>query len=670
MMMGSWEANVSHTTPLGVAHQFRSSDHYGPLPNEWFNRDDWSPVYYNKADSAGLGFDRSATGSNFVAQYFAPLQERYGSIDTTPENLLMWFHHVPWDRTMSSGRPFWDELVYRYQMGVQYVTWMRETWETLAPYVGARRFAEVKAKLALHETDAASWRDASVNYWREFNGKPNPVDSGPLSLAVTVGGVERKGFDLSANSYTIPVKAGASRTLTGLRTFDPAAKAELVSQTDEQAVVKVSKTDFFGPLVKNYVFNLVPDTTLTSLRVNRTPLKAFKPDVLSYNALVEGGVEQVPLVEATASDPAATVAVEPAATRTGTARVTVTNGAASSVYVVNLDTALRGSDEFDGPAGPQWEVVRPDDARRQVSGGALRITSQAGDLQGNTNTARNLVLQDVNGDWTAETKVVFSRPLAQNNEQGGLLAYAGDQNYVKVGWEMSSSTQAINKLRVVMLREQNGTATTIQVTGSDAQQIVKADGAIWLRLAKTGGTYKAYYSSDGRVWRYFGTTTLNVEPTDAGLFAFNRAGTSTDLEAAFDFFRIGSTGDVVPSLIADGTGSVGGTVPATLGLTLGAPATFGAFIPGVAREYTAATTATVTSTAGDATLTADTGRLTNGAFSLAQPLGVAFSKSAWTGPASNDAVDVAFKQAIGANEPLRTGSYSRTVTFTLATTNP
>ncbi len=76
MMMGSWEANVSYEAPLGVAHQFRSSDHYGPMPNEWFQRDDWSPVYYNKADSAGLGFDRSPTGSNLVGQYFSPLKER------------------------------------------------------------------------------------------------------------------------------------------------------------------------------------------------------------------------------------------------------------------------------------------------------------------------------------------------------------------------------------------------------------------------------------------------------------------------------------------------------------------------------------------------------------------------------------------------------------------
>ena len=70
MMMGSWEALVSYQTPLGIGHQFRSSDHYGPKPDEFFIKDDWSPVYYNQADSEGLGYDRSPTGSNFTAQYF------------------------------------------------------------------------------------------------------------------------------------------------------------------------------------------------------------------------------------------------------------------------------------------------------------------------------------------------------------------------------------------------------------------------------------------------------------------------------------------------------------------------------------------------------------------------------------------------------------------------
>ncbi len=118
-------------------------------------------------------------------------------------------------------------------------------------------------------------------------------------------------------------------------------------------------------------------------------------------------------------------------------------------------------------------------------------------------------------------------------------------------------------------------------------------------------------------------------------------------------------------------GTVGGTVPTVLGLTLGAPASFGAFVPGVTQEYTATSDATVTSTAAEAALTVSgPGHLTNGAFSLAEPLRVELSKSAWTAPVSNDTVDITFKQLINAGDPLRTGSYSGTVTFTLSTTNP
>jgi hypothetical protein len=118
-------------------------------------------------------------------------------------------------------------------------------------------------------------------------------------------------------------------------------------------------------------------------------------------------------------------------------------------------------------------------------------------------------------------------------------------------------------------------------------------------------------------------------------------------------------------------GQIGGTVPATLSLTLGGAASFGAFTPGVAKEYTASTTATVTSSAGDATLSvSDPGHLANGAFTLPAPLQVAFSRSSWTAPVSNDAVMVTFKQQVNANDALRTGSYARTLTFTLATTTP
>jgi hypothetical protein len=145
----------------------------------------------------------------------------------------------------------------------------------------------------------------------------------------------------------------------------------------------------------------------------------------------------------------------------------------------------------------------------------------------------------------------------------------------------------------------------------------------------------------------------------------------------------------------DQPGTVGGSVPPTLSLAIGPGASFGSFTPGVARTYDTATSANVVSSAGEATLSvADpssnaTGRLVNGAFALAQPLMVRAANAAgggayapvggasspttllsYGGPVSNDAVTLAFRQAIGANEPLRTGSYSKTLTFTLSTTTP
>jgi hypothetical protein len=124
------------------------------------------------------------------------------------------------------------------------------------------------------------------------------------------------------------------------------------------------------------------------------------------------------------------------------------------------------------------------------------------------------------------------------------------------------------------------------------------------------------------------------------------------------------------------TGTVGGSVPATLALTMGAPAQFGAFTPGVAKDYTASTSANVTSTAGDATLSvADSstdrpGFLTNGSFALASPLQGLGTIKTWTAPTSNESVPITFTQAIAANEPLRTGTYRKTLTFTLSTTMP
>ena len=176
MMMGSREAAVDYMTPLGLHHQMARDTHYGPGP--WVSggpRADWTSVYFNRADAAGIGFDRTATGSNAVAQYAPPVASQFADVKRTPEKLLLWFHHVPWDYKMQSGRTLWDELVIHYTHGVQTVSDMRHTWAGLSDQVDAERYSQVSTFLSIQEKEARWWRDASIAYFATFSHRPLPT---------------------------------------------------------------------------------------------------------------------------------------------------------------------------------------------------------------------------------------------------------------------------------------------------------------------------------------------------------------------------------------------------------------------------------------------------------------------------------------------------------------
>ena len=178
MMMSSREAAVDYMMPLGLHHIFAWGHHYGPEP--WCEipgaRADWLPKYYHKADAAGVGFDRTRSGSGNVDQYHEPLASIYNDISTCPEELLLWFHHTPWDHTMSSGRTLWDELCHRYDRGIRTVQSYISTWEEMRPFVDRKRWEEVKSKLEIQESDSRWWRDACVQYFQEFSGMEIPSD--------------------------------------------------------------------------------------------------------------------------------------------------------------------------------------------------------------------------------------------------------------------------------------------------------------------------------------------------------------------------------------------------------------------------------------------------------------------------------------------------------------
>ncbi|WP_373734332.1 alpha-glucuronidase [Bacteroides heparinolyticus] len=176
LMLRSHEAAVDYMMPLGLHHIFAWGHHYGPEP--WCNvpgaRPDWMPSYYHRAGANGIGFDRSHTGSHATAQYPDSLCRLYDDPSTCPEQYLLWFHHLPWNHRMKSGRTLWDELCHRYDSGVQQVREFQKTWDRVESLIDAERFRDVQSRLKTQLRDAVWWKDACLLYFQEFSKLPIP----------------------------------------------------------------------------------------------------------------------------------------------------------------------------------------------------------------------------------------------------------------------------------------------------------------------------------------------------------------------------------------------------------------------------------------------------------------------------------------------------------------
>jgi alpha-glucuronidase len=176
MMLSSREILVSYMNPIGLHHIMATGHHYGPGP--WVSnlqRADWNPVYYHKADSAGIGFDRTATGSNALAQYKPDAAKLWGNLNTCDEKYLLWFHHVSWNYKMKSGKTLWNELCYQYNKGVDSVRWMQEVWNKQSNKLDAQRFNQVSMLLKIQEKEAVWWRNACLLYFQTFSKLPIPA---------------------------------------------------------------------------------------------------------------------------------------------------------------------------------------------------------------------------------------------------------------------------------------------------------------------------------------------------------------------------------------------------------------------------------------------------------------------------------------------------------------
>jgi len=176
IMLYSREFYVNFTTPLGLHHVMGQGIHFGPEP--WLSRSarpDWTSVYYHRADAAGIGFDRTASGSHALELYHPEVQKQWSNPQTCDLKYLLWFHHVGWNQQLSTGKTLWDEFSSRYYQGVEQVRWMQEEWAKVESVVDAEMFADVSGRLAVQHREALNWRDACVLYFQTFSKKPLPA---------------------------------------------------------------------------------------------------------------------------------------------------------------------------------------------------------------------------------------------------------------------------------------------------------------------------------------------------------------------------------------------------------------------------------------------------------------------------------------------------------------
>lgn len=402
----------------------------------------------------------------------------------------------------------------------------------------------------------------TINVSGSLTPKPSVVSAKPRIATTDVArGISQRvmfpegvaidpGLTVAMNDDTLYgwLEPGQSKPFPAGMTFSYSSDRPSVVSVDGSGVIH-TVANGAATVTANVTYNGVTKSTqfvvrvlseLGDLKVNGKTLTAFNPDVTNYDVVVPNGVSAVPQVTATA--PTGTLAITQASAVPGVATVTSTgpDGIVTS-YQVNFSKQA-SNDEFNGPAlGSQWHFVRetPADWSLTSNPGSLTITPKTGDLTTTTNTAQNVLLQPALGDWTQTTKVTFSARPNAATQQGGIIAYSDDDNYLKFDLEATSATNI--QFNTTLEDKLNGVQVAQTLNTLNANAILPANNTVWLRMTKTGSSYSTFYSLDGGTWVPVWTNGATLKDPQVGVFAFNRAGTTTSLQVSFDFFHVDSS---------------------------------------------------------------------------------------------------------------------------------
>lgn len=437
--------------------------------------------------------------------------------------------------------------------------------ETLPQVTAAA--AEPSAKVTINQAEGLPGK-AVITVASEDDAKQTvytisfSVDATLSSLKVD--GIEISGFSPEIYSYDIPVSYGALPNVTAAAS-DPGAVVEITqaASVPGQAVVTVTA----GDIQTVYTISFLTDSSIKSLRVNGIQVSGFSPDIYTYNVYIPSGV--TPVVSVIPNDPNAPVSITQADTVPGQAKAVIGSGISQTVYTINFSNRANGNDEFDSPEldTSLWYWVNEDPTTWSLTAnpGYMTISPRAGDLYEGSTDAKNILLQDSPGDWTIESKLIFSIRPATPYQQGGIIAYQDMDNYIKLEWEAQNNNRTI----IQLLPEVGGTPSPTSIDGS----VVGDDNTLWLRMVKRGNIYSAYYSINGTDFIQVGSDyTLNFTNVQTGLIAINGSGTSTDLDVKFDYFH-NSAGGYIPlpddtAVTLTGSGSVQPGSEFTLGIDL------------------------------------------------------------------------------------------------------
>jgi beta-glucosidase len=322
-------------------------------------------------------------------------------------------------------------------------------------------------------------------------------------------------------------------------------------------------------LSDSYPLKVMPDLNPAFISINNKNIPGFKPSVKTYSYLLKED-SKIPEVRAAAAGTDVTVSVDQASGVPGTALVTLTDNITleKNLYFINFGTRSV-SDEFkSGTLGNHWHWIRENDATWSLSKkpGTLVITSEKGDIVASNNNARNILVQNANTDWTIESKVVFSRRPSGFSQNGGILAYQDDDNFVKLIYRddfgrrffsaggPGSGEAAVPPGSVELVVENEGYQRSAAILSMS--EIIQEDNTLFLKLEKKGSIYTAYCSSDGKNFHKVGVTDIILKDVMAGIIVCDGSDQDLpsfmrrqipevkqgDFEASYDYFRIANNG--------------------------------------------------------------------------------------------------------------------------------